>query len=245
MSKKNKSEILAGVEYASAKKLANNTWEYIRPDGARVIRLHLTDILTFLPDGSVRLNSGGWRTSTTKGRMNAYLPPGWSIWQHRGIWTLTRNGNPSVLYADGMVINPDDTVTGAAPEGDDKAKAREVKAIAEYARKFAKAFLAGEVPKPSGGDCWGCHLREEKTGANAFGLDHYREHIKSGYFVPSLLCNACAAIPVCMFTTRTIGRLWHGNAKASEISEYEKEIATRDIVRSITRFLKREFGIAA
>lgn len=64
------------------------------------LRLHETDVLTWhAPQGSgraltgadagtVTLDSGGWRTVTTKARMNDYLPPGWRLWSERGTWWL-------------------------------------------------------------------------------------------------------------------------------------------------------------
>ena len=67
-----KREMMEGVEAKEAKIIANNTVEYIKPDGTKVIRLHHTDILEFPPRGGVIFNSGGWKTVTTKSRMNEF-----------------------------------------------------------------------------------------------------------------------------------------------------------------------------
>ena len=70
-----KADILSGVEYkiTKSKFLANNTVEYFTECGKRVIRLHDTDIMTFLePDrvrNTIHLNTDGWKTPTTKERM--------------------------------------------------------------------------------------------------------------------------------------------------------------------------------
>jgi hypothetical protein len=53
-------------------KLSHNT--YVREDGdAIVVKFHATDIIRISPDGTVTLDTGGWRSVTTKQRMNAVL----------------------------------------------------------------------------------------------------------------------------------------------------------------------------
>ena len=82
-------EIMQGVPVKGGTKprrVANNTVHYIRPDGCEVWRLHHTDIVTKRPDGLYVLNSGGWRTSTTKDRINAYAPV--RLYQHKHEWFL-------------------------------------------------------------------------------------------------------------------------------------------------------------
>lgn len=234
--KTTKKEILEGVEFVTAKLVANNTVLYTAKNGSAVIRLHKTDIITRKPDGAVILSSGGWRTPTTKERLGQF---GYPVSQHRGSWTLHWHGK-DYDWQDGITILPDGTVTGAAPEGQAKANVKLARKISAYARKFAAALVAGEVPAPSAGDCFGCSLRTE-DGGEGFGTDHYFGHIEEGYFVPSLLVNAHQAFPFCTFAQGAMHRLW--NEKAA-ITKWEKEILTRDATRSITRFLKRKLGIA-
>lgn len=50
--------------------------------------LHRTSVVIFHDDGSYSLSSGGWRTRTTKERINAYLPLGMRVVQ-RGTCTST------------------------------------------------------------------------------------------------------------------------------------------------------------
>lgn len=42
----------------SVKKVDNNTFEIVYPENIRAIRLHNTDVITFVKDGII-LNSGG------------------------------------------------------------------------------------------------------------------------------------------------------------------------------------------
>src|SRR5439155_16066680 len=43
------------------------------PDGTVAVRYHRTDVATLHPDGTVTLRTGGWRTVTTRRRINQAL----------------------------------------------------------------------------------------------------------------------------------------------------------------------------
>lgn len=108
------------------KRLEYNTFEYHTPD-ARVIRHNYTDILTFYEDGRITLNADGWRSATTKKRLNTYLPSHWMIYQEKGNWYLRdcRHGI-DYYYEDGTIINGD------------RCSARQVvKPIPKFLRKLA------------------------------------------------------------------------------------------------------------
>jgi len=47
-----------------------------------VVRLHNTDILTYRPDNTVKLDTGGWYSVTTKSWMNKILPLWIRIFTH-------------------------------------------------------------------------------------------------------------------------------------------------------------------
>lgn len=80
------------------RKVANNTILARRGEDI-ALRLHSTDILLFRRDGSVVYNSGGWRTSTTKSRMNDFGTG--RIHQHKFTWYV--NGEE---YFDGFTYQP-------------------------------------------------------------------------------------------------------------------------------------------
>lgn len=83
------------------KKVANNTY-LERIDSETIgVRLHRTHVVTIHADGSYRLNSGGWRTVTTKSRINDFAPVRLS--QRRGEWYVEHGGG-EVLFRDGMEI---------------------------------------------------------------------------------------------------------------------------------------------
>ena len=116
-------EMLDGVgEVTYRKKIANNTIEYkVEGDCNLYVRLHLTDILIKQPDGSVKLNTGGYPTVTTRNRINTYQDI-CSIHQTNYIWSVL-TGQGSFDYQDNMTVFPsgevlyaDQLVTTELPE---------------------------------------------------------------------------------------------------------------------------------
>jgi hypothetical protein len=80
------------------RKIGNNTYAEIEYDDSVSIRLHGTAVVRFYPNGLVKLNSGGWRTSTTKDRINKYSPV--SVYQKNFEWFL-RDHTP---FEDNMLV---------------------------------------------------------------------------------------------------------------------------------------------
>lgn len=91
------------------RKLENNTYLEERGDSF-AIRLHDTDIVMIHPNGVYTLDSGGWRTVTTKDRISHYSPAVVSSVKHRwfaypftdarGFTDFTR----PVPFVDGMEV---------------------------------------------------------------------------------------------------------------------------------------------
>ena len=85
-----------------------NTWGTPGIRSRIDVRLHATVIATFWSDGRVRLNSGGWRTVTTKARINALLPDGMPrLFQEKREWYFEADfgtGVAIVEFEDGMVL---------------------------------------------------------------------------------------------------------------------------------------------
>ena len=83
------------------RKIAHNTHLH-RIDGDTIaVRLHATDVLTLHRDGRAVLSSGGWRTVTTKERLNRYAPC--RVYQQRGEW-FVQHGGATVPFHDGLQI---------------------------------------------------------------------------------------------------------------------------------------------
>lgn len=102
---------LQGGRDKESRPFGNNTRLERRADGIAV-RLHATDVVTLLPDGGVRLNSGGWRTVTTKARMNDHLRGlGWNLYAKRRQWFLSHVWGKPYSYTDKVTVWCDGRIT--------------------------------------------------------------------------------------------------------------------------------------
>ena len=99
-------KMVKGKTSASRRKLGNNTWGEILPDGSVAIILHATPVVVIHPNDTVTLRSGGWRTSTTKNRINKYSPV--KVYQRNHEWFLEDGSE----FFDGVrVVTPHTTLT--------------------------------------------------------------------------------------------------------------------------------------
>jgi hypothetical protein len=185
------------------KKIDNHTWLERDGDGKIVLRLHATDILVFEPR-IVTLNSGGWRSVTTKARMNKYLEWGRRVYSERGEWVvLVGRGENRVTYKfeDGMKLVDVDYGSTVQVEGAEEwVKGGKVgklkKRVFRYVKGYLDALEKGEVAPPGLGDCFYCQMRvvkekgEEKgktLGQATKNTEHLDSHMEEWYYVGSLL----------------------------------------------------------
>ena len=213
------------------RKLANNT--YLNCDHAPesyAIRLHSTDVVTFKKDGRIVLDSGGYQTMTTKDRLNTYAPA--RVYQDNGVWYV--NGEP---FADGFTIHPDGTTSG---HGEDPKAANKLRRqIRAYAKAFVVALRAGDISKPSSGDCWGCCMATNKGEHPMGGRDHILSHIEEVYFVPSLLVNACERFGASDMAKHNIACMWSGQPEKAMDSDF----LWQQIQKMIARWCYQETGL--
>lgn len=88
------------------KKIAPNT--FVEGHGSvRMIRLYETVIMTFEANGLIILNSGGFRTVTTKARINQFLPASVGLGQRKGAW-FVRALDTDIKFEEGfrIITNP-------------------------------------------------------------------------------------------------------------------------------------------
>lgn len=197
------SEILNGVEYTGKPKRINqNTLLYDARGGNKVIRLHLTDIAILRPDGGVSLFTGGWKTVTTKDRINGALDKwalGYQIIQERGIWYVASHdyygchketkGVRAPFY-EGITIIPGEPLR-QQPDAEATEKAL-LKKIAAYCKTLNKLE---ELPEPSTGDCWLCCMHDTETDKpwGEGDKSHLISHLDELYIHGSLIVNALQA----------------------------------------------------
>lgn len=215
-------------------------------DGTIVLRYHDTDVITWFPNDKMVLDSGSWRTATTKRRLNEYLPEGLTVTQDRGVWYLYDNHNwsePLATFVDGMLIWYDEGWQVEGGGEDPQALKRLGKRINQYSQDYVEALLAGDVPAPDGGDCWACYMRTE-GGENPFGPDHFLSHMEEQYYVPSLLYNAMKAMPNQVSDAMKSGVAglwgWDGDARWLETEFIPDQL--RNVIR---RYMRRQLGLAS
>lgn len=68
-----------------------------------VLRYHGTSVVTWHRDGSCILRTNGYRTVTTKARMNDAVPMV-SVWQRNFEWYVARQGEAPTPFVEGMRV---------------------------------------------------------------------------------------------------------------------------------------------
>ena len=168
-----------------------STAAYRESDGTVRLQYHETDVVVCKPDNTVTLTSGGWRTPTTKERISWCLWPYASLYQQGGVWYIAMQG-VTVPFEDGMVLN------GRKPKVKKNAEAKQLKLkklVHEYAESYVDQLRKGNIPAPSGGDCWMCGLQTTEgqgLGEATKDTGHLLSQIskKERYYVPSLMVRA-------------------------------------------------------
>lgn len=224
-------------------KIGNNTFRYKVKGGATIVRLHKTDIMTLLPDGRIMLDSGGWKTTTTKDRLSSLLPGPYRIRSDKGIWYVS-NGADSVAFYDGMIL-PD---AFSATDSSNVKRIREQRALAKAINRFVRDTFPIDAPllMPNNGDCWLCIKQQEQPRDRSTGgmgaareqgqseqagqdYEHLRLHIEEGYLHGSLIVNAMLWAG---YTDQSIG--YHFHMKGPHTSAKS----------AVRRYLRRKLGLA-
>lgn len=86
------------------KPIGNNT-RVVRDGDDYAVKLHRTNVVTAHKNGDRTLDSGGWKTRTTKDRMNTHLPHGVHVGSHKGEWHVHDKHGNKHKYEDGMRID--------------------------------------------------------------------------------------------------------------------------------------------
>ena len=220
----------------TTKKIDRNTYLIKRDDETIVVRLHQTDIISFKKNGTIILDSGGWRTVTTKDRMNKFLPDNYGIMQEKGIWyiKITNEYKKDLIYSDGIKLSKKTKPMNLKVyQAKQKQQTRIVNKTNKYCDRYIDALMDGKVPVPSGADCWYCSIMHNKDDENN---DHYNSHIQEMYFVPSLIANAvndCGS----MYERMVLASIWKidGAEDLSEISGMGKDM----LKRTLKKYLKK------
>jgi hypothetical protein len=230
-----------------------NETRLIKQDDEYIVELFGNDIMVYRPDGSIVLDSCGWRTVTTKQRFNEYLGREWGVYQSKSIWYVDhfepgrkRNWDEfDYVFEDGMILCPDGSVEG---EGEDPQALQKLnRRVVKYTRDYIAALFNGDVPAPSRGDCWMCSLVTDggRPLGDACNDDHLHSHMEERYYVPSLLINAVNEYDgnVSQAARWALADFWQpgGERRADFLYGIAKE-QLRSVLR---KYMRRRLGLAS
>lgn len=100
----NHADALALLGSRDSRKIGHNTTLERLEGGTIGVRFHDTIIVRFYASGSLDLNSGGYRTNTTKERINRYLPEGYSLYQRAKVWRIQGPDKIEQDFNDGVMV---------------------------------------------------------------------------------------------------------------------------------------------
>lgn len=223
----------------NSKKLKNNTYLERKADGDIAVRLHSTDIITLHRNCSATLDSGGWRTMTTKDRLNEYgfiISQQEGIWMYHGIQRWPYKQSAPVLFKDGMRVGTNNgEVVAGHPETDEMDS---IKKLRERIKKYARLCSDSlPIPHPGPGDCFFCSLVDKDSG-KPWGddkTDHLLSHMEEGYVVPSLVYNALKEDGE--LNSMTMQGAFGGENKLLDLAQ-------EHVRRAVRKYMYRRFGIA-
>jgi hypothetical protein len=181
--------------------IAHNTRVIQLDDGTIGIKLHDTYIIKYysnlldgkyydLKDDSIQLNTGGWKTVTTRDRMNRFCPL--HVWTESNIMYVSKhnwytiyqnkkNGIESKVFhfRDRMWFNPDGKVwvkENSEPirlkpfsKKEEQKKRKQLKAINTFICNYVNKLTSGKMGKPGGGDCFYCQGESNPNCTTEFG----------------------------------------------------------------------------
>ena len=104
---------------ATMQRVGTTATSITRHDGILRVTYHGTDVVTVGPNGSVGLSTGGWRTVTTKARMNQasnQFDLGYTVYQEKGDWFVAIRRNGMVRDWDNPIPFGDSQAVTFTPE---------------------------------------------------------------------------------------------------------------------------------
>jgi hypothetical protein len=181
---------LSAKNQEAGKPYGNNT-RIVQADIGFAVKLHDTNVVTFNPDGTIILNTGGYQTKTTKDRMNdAIREHGLNITQSKGMWYIT-DGENTQLFQDYLEIRNYKLDPKADISSFEGYKKKVDKLVSKYIKGFLDHIEKHGLEDPGPGDCWPCCMKDvNHASLDPMGIDHYLDHFAENYYVPSLLQNA-------------------------------------------------------
>jgi len=176
----------------TTKKIARKTY-LRRQNGDAVIRFWDTDIITISPDNVYTLNSGGYRTLTTRGRLNSFSPA--IVIPDKGLWYVCdgQTATLRIIFADGIQVNCNGVVLGGEGSQELPKVLRKVnRLVSRYIAGYAVDVMKNGLQEDTIRDCRYCLMKDinNPKDKEPMGYDHYLCHFEEKYYVPSILLKA-------------------------------------------------------
>lgn len=163
--------------------IANNTRLIQISDDVIGIKFHNTVIVKYFDNSHldcinygdlIQFNTDGWKTITTKERMNQFAPI--SIWSERHIWYIAKSynwqntddeANPIYHFEDNIFFKVNGNKAYRKENGqltelkpfskkEEQKKRKQLKSIDEFIKNYVNKLMNGEIGAPSLGDCLYC-----------------------------------------------------------------------------------------
>lgn len=183
--------VLAGGRDRADRPVGNNIRLQRRSDTTIALRYHATDIVVYHADGRVQMFSGGWRTYTTKERLNTYTPT--IVHQTDGEWFvrsgLWNDAEASVhVFDEGITWLPDGSLTGGLDITEATRKQDHARKVRRDVRSFVNSITPDRILSAwqnTAGDCLLCRV-DCNSDVASVTADHLASHVEEGYFMASL-----------------------------------------------------------
>ena len=199
--------------------IARNTFEWYDAKGNRFVRLHYTDVLIFRKDGLVEFNSGGYKTPTTKDRINNNQDQAY-IYQEKSVWYIKgRAEDELIVFFDGIKFEDGRCLNPKKSTAEHKRVLKDLARIKKYVEKIK---TMDELPRPDGGDCLYCQM--DNTSEYCA-----REHLKEMYIHGSLIRNALR---------------WRGYGDTMLYMIFVENMMRDQVVKCVRDYLKHNLGLA-
>ncbi len=240
----------------------------IREDGFIYLMYHGTNIVCLAPNGDITLASGGWRSLTTKARINEVLPRNWLLYSHQGIWYLADPWGRKHVFADGMTIKyRGKKVIGAGQP----IRPKDLKQLKDDIRRYASCYVQALVEEglrpPTSEDCPLCHERVHvnfspaaptslmclySTNPRELGrpkgdvlgdTEHIKCHMARHEYPPSMIINAASEIGISPLSRALIVERMGKNDPSGYLEGVTLDVVKEQLQRVLTRYLQRRYGM--
>jgi hypothetical protein len=212
------------------------------------VKYHDTVILTYYPNDAIQFNTDGWKTVTTKDRLNHFQNE-ITIWQDKSIWYFKFNHEDGdYLFIDNMMIHnktayaswidyADGKTMAPLQLSEHKKRLKLKRDINKYCDEFIEKFFNREIPEPSFTDCFICGLEDDSS-------DHILSHIEEECHVPRLLYNAMNEFKsnLAPIDKHNVACMWYDPNQKHEM--IYSDISKQHIKTCLKRYIYKRLGFA-